>query len=370
MKLKFAAATAALTLTLVACSSEVSTTYTLPEIADIIVEASPSYSMLLPLLPEDDYFKEYVETFYEIDYQELEDGYILTSPSGSIAYELALLVYEDEQSAVEASGIMLNYKDVRLANYTGYLPDQADIIEDGIVTVSGSYVALIISPEATAAQEAFELCFEEDAQIAEQRAEVEQEEMTEITGDYDHQAVLAAWQSGDTSALTPKNLAIFESASQVVANLIKPDMTDYEKEVALHDYILEQTDYDSEVNNQSRDAKPSPDNDNPYGVFAYGKSICSGYTTTFQLFMDMVGIECISVTGTAHRGAEEHAWNMVKLGGDWYCVDVTWNDTAAATPGFDLTRRYFNVTSDFMRKNDHQWEDEGIPEATAIRYAG
>ncbi len=44
-----------------------------------------------------------------------------------------------------------------------------------------------------------------------------------------------------------------------------------------------------------------------------GKGICSGYASTFQLFMDLLGIEYVTVNGTSHNGTADHAWNMVRL---------------------------------------------------------
>ena len=97
-------------------------------------------------------------------------------------------------------------------------------------------------------------------------------------------------------------------------------------------------------------------------VGKYG--ICLGFATTFQLLMDMADVECITVVGAAFNSAEYHAWNMVKLEGEWYCVDVTWDEGNTVA----WKHRYFNVTSDFMRQTDHQWDYENTPEATATRF--
>ena len=91
-----------------------------------------------------------------------------------------------------------------------------------------------------------------------------------------------------------------------------------------------------------------------------------GYATTFQLLMDMAGIECITVTGAAFGNRENHAWNMVKLNGEWYCVDPTWD----IAPVFIHMNQYnyFNVTSQYMADTDHQWDYDSVPEATAEDY--
>ena len=103
-----------------------------------------------------------------------------------------------------------------------------------------------------------------------------------------------------------------------------------------------------------------------------GAGTAVGYASAFQLFMDLVDVECITVVGAAFRSMEDHAWNMVKLEGEWYCVDPTWN--AAYKEGlteetmWPWQHRYFNVTSDHMRQTDHQWDYEHVPEAAATRF--
>lgn len=86
--------------------------------------------------------------------------------------------------------------------------------------------------------------------------------------------------------------------------------------------------------------------------------------------MDLLDIECVTVEGTAYNGTEDHAWNMVRLDGDWYCVDVTWDDPVSSTPVSPAAAHmYFNVTSDFMRQFGHQWDEEGVPAAEAGAWA-
>lgn len=93
--------------------------------------------------------------------------------------------------------------------------------------------------------------------------------------------------------------------------------------------------------------------------------MCHGYSSTFQLFMDMLDIECITVYGIPGSNGVEHSWNMVKLDGEWYCVDVAWDDPIGGTPG----HTYFNVTSKYLRDSGiHSWEEGSVPEATATAY--
>ena len=156
----------------------------------------------------------------------------------------------------------------------------------------------------------------------------------------------------------------------VIQSYISADMSDYDKELALHDWMIDWGSYDSDTLNHQQNAQPNPDHDNPYGFLIGKKGICLGYTSTFQLFMDMVGIPCMTVHGTAYSKTQEHAWNMVSLDGEWYCVDVTWDDPTTYSSVSRMTAHmYFNVTSEFLRGRDHQWDASSVSEATATTYA-
>ena len=182
---------------------------------------------------------------------------------------------------------------------------------------------------------------------------------------YDPASILKAWQSGDTTGLTHKNLRIFEACTEVIGALIGKNMSDYEKELTIHDWIIDWADYDEETLSNSPNAKPDPDNDNPYGTLYQKKAICSGYTSTFQIFMDLLGIECITIHGTYTLTGEEHAWNMVRIDGEWYCVDVTWDDPLGSRVSTASKHEYFNVTTSYMKSTRHQWDESTTPVADA-----
>ena len=191
---------------------------------------------------------------------------------------------------------------------------------------------------------------------------------------YDESRILSAWTSGDRSGLCTEDLAILSVLDEIPA-LTDPDLSGYDRELALHDWMLDWAEYDPGALSSGFSKDPIPHNDNPYGFLLGRKGICLGYATTFQLLMDLSGIECLTVRGMSHRNTEEHAWNLVNLGGEWYAVDATWDDpvTSLPFPVSDWTaHRYFNVTSDYLRKNDHQWDKTAFPEAegTALAWAG
>lgn len=182
---------------------------------------------------------------------------------------------------------------------------------------------------------------------------------------YDSSPISQAYLSGNTNDLDEYQLEIYDKASSVISEIIKPDMTDYEKELAVHDYIVLHTNYDEVYINAL--GIMSPNADNPYGGLINGRTICSGYSTTFQLFMDMLEIPCKTIYAEDFMG-DEHSWNMVKICGSWYYVDVCWDDS---TPDFDnrpVRHKYFNVSEEYM-KEKHVWDSSEMPETGSCEYS-
>lgn len=79
------------------------------------------------------------------------------------------------------------------------------------------------------------------------------------------------------------------------------------------------------------------------------------------------------MVGASSGSTSDHAWNMVRLEGEWYCVDPTWNDPVGGEhvsphQWDQIHHTYFNVTSDYMRWTDHQWDYANVPETAANRF--
>lgn len=114
-------------------------------------------------------------------------------------------------------------------------------------------------------------------------------------------------------------------------------MTDMEKIKAVHDWIITSTSYD--YDNYKAGTVPYKSL-TMAGVIQDGVAVCDGYCKAFQFFMDVLGIECEIQTG------QNHAWNRVKTGGQWYLVDCTWDDPIYYYNGVRqevLLYRYFMV---------------------------
>ncbi len=152
-----------------------------------------------------------------------------------------------------------------------------------------------------------------------------------------------AYLSGNINGLNTCERAFFTNLKKALDAASKYTKA-VDKEKAVHDWIVLNTKYDEKGFSSGNIPSYSFAAD---GVFRYGTAVCDGYQKAFMLCMRILGIECETVTGTGNGQA--HAWNIVKLDGEWYQVDVTWDDPVPDIPG-KVSYGYFNVTDEQMRK--------------------
>lgn len=183
-------------------------------------------------------------------------------------------------------------------------------------------------------------------------------EQTDLTPIYDCTAILEAYRSEDPSSLSEKDRAIYDGAVNAISEFYSQDLSEEDAVIAAHDWLVTHVTYDKKM--LLPVPKQSKDSENPYGAFKLGQAICMGYTTSFQLLMDMLGIQCIIVRGSSE--GEEHAWNMVNLDGNWYHVDVTWDDFVPDEDNRPPFHTYVLVPDSVMEQL-HIWDRENSPKA-------
>ena len=181
---------------------------------------------------------------------------------------------------------------------------------------------------------------------------------------YDTAAIRDAWKNGDPSGLSDYDKDIYDAAQKVLGKILKQDMSDLNKEATIYNWVVNNVDYDWTHQNIMKETPR--ESFTPYGGLVNRTAVCLGYATTFQLLCDLAGVECITVVGAAFGSQEDHAWNMVRLDGNWYCADVTWDANyreQGVSRGREKDWDYFNVTSSDMADSDHQWDYANTPEA-------
>lgn len=179
--------------------------------------------------------------------------------------------------------------------------------------------------------------------------------------------IVNAYLKKDESLLdNAEDIFILKEATRILNKIVRDGMKDDEKERAVHDYIIRHNTYDTDAFSEVK--KINPESYRMYGFFKNNKSVCLGYTRSFQLFMDMLEIPCITIHSysVAGREREEHAWNMVKLDDKWYHVDVTWDDPVPDN-GY-ISHQFFNVTDKIMADSGHIWNNKKYPSADDEKY--
>lgn len=121
----------------------------------------------------------------------------------------------------------------------------------------------------------------------------------------------------------------YERAKMILRDIITEDMTDYDKVLAIFDYLIDSVTYDHSAADEPN-TKSSYKNVCFYleGVFERGLAVCDGKSKAFVLFCAIEGIECLRDTGKSKTDGVGHAWNYVNLDGYWYLVDTTAADAA------------------------------------------
>ena len=126
--------------------------------------------------------------------------------------------------------------------------------------------------------------------------------------------------------------AAFARATRQALSGITDGMSDMEKAIVLHDYL--------DVNCQYNTAMDNPHRYSAYGALVDQNAVCQGYALAYKYLLNQVGIECLMVSSSELN----HAWNMVKLNGEYYQVDTTWDDPVKDRLG--RARHFYMFVSD------------------------
>jgi len=134
-------------------------------------------------------------------------------------------------------------------------------------------------------------------------------------------------------------------ARVIVANITSDNMSLADKERVIHDWIINNTQYDQSYSIYD-----------PYNTLINHTGVCEGYSLLAQKMFTIAGIKSLVIEGDAD--GVSHAWNLVYIDNNWYHVDLTWDDPISSKNV--LRYDYYNV-SDSEMSVDHTWDTSKYP---------
>ncbi|MBO7218509.1 MAG: InlB B-repeat-containing protein [Clostridia bacterium] len=166
-----------------------------------------------------------------------------------------------------------------------------------------------------------------------------------------------AIENGYTPAFTntsSRAYIIYNQAKIVLNSIIYEEMSDYEKALAIFDWIALNTSYDftptSTYQAYGYNGYTAIPSYYLEGVFINGFAVCDGFSKAFSMMCNMEGIDAIRIVGEAKSGgsAGGHAWNKVIINDECYVVDITWTEIIRSSTTENLTHEYFMVSDEYI----------------------
>ena len=150
-----------------------------------------------------------------------------------------------------------------------------------------------------------------------------------------------------------------QTVSEITESLTYGIENDSLKVVRIYDWVVKNITYDHAFLRKRIEGDTTLLQE-PYNVVARKKAVCSGYSKLIKTMCRQVGIEAEVVFGWTkdYRGSfdsQEHAWNVVKINGQWYVLDATWGAS-----GGDAVKNYFLTPPSVFMENhyphDPMWQ--------------
>lgn len=155
--------------------------------------------------------------------------------------------------------------------------------------------------------------------------------------------------------------AKIDAEADKILAMLDDSMTDAQKALVVHDYIVANTVYDME----------NDDKYTLYGCLGEGKAVCQGYSISFKYIMNLLGIDCYIVKSDEMW----HTWNYIKLDGEYYHIDLVFDDpTVSENEKYyertgQVNHNYFLISDQKIsssHKNWHFYND--VKKATSTKY--
>ncbi len=147
------------------------------------------------------------------------------------------------------------------------------------------------------------------------------------------------------------------SVDELLAGISISD-SDYDKAKYVFEILVQNVDYDASIEN----------NQNIISVFLSRATVCQGYACATQYLLRLLGIESVIVNGSAN--GESHAWNLVRLNGNYYYMDTTWGNSRYLDDSSQMEKyvnyNYLAVTSEEISRTHMLDSSFPLPECTSM----
>jgi hypothetical protein len=298
-----------------------------------LISADDLLSQLLICIPEGSETPEIVPAeeyalylaIYDID-PTLVKRCAIARLGGARVFELAVIDLTLPSATIEAA--LLTYLKQRQGEFTGYAPNQAAIAESSKLfsVESGFRLILAITEDTNAVSDAlssmgYTAVTEVETPRMPSAAPTDSaspspeptpsetpssdpkpspsfelprgwcaytDPRTDNMAIYKTSFILSAWKSGTPENLPKKDRQLYERCAEIIAQCITDGMTNYEKEWAIYQWLIQNVSYD--WRHQDPSQSTPRDSYGPYGALVNGTAVCLGFATAFQLLMDMLDV--------------------------------------------------------------------------------
>ena len=168
-----------------------------------------------------------------------------------------------------------------------------------------------------------------------------------------HTKVKLAYRT-DKETILKQRKELNDKVKEIVS-AIDDDMSDFEKELYIHDYLVENCVYLTEPKNATYVSNTA------YGALCEGQAYCDGYALAFKMLINEIDMFCCVVEGSIDNLA--HMWNIIKVDDTYFHVDVTWNDSDNDEMQY---HGYMNLTEERMSETHKVTTSVKFPAATTV----
>lgn len=133
------------------------------------------------------------------------------------------------------------------------------------------------------------------------------------------------------------------------SKMITNTMNDKDKIKAFHDYVINDTKYDSEKANQMKNNIYSRNENQSHkasGIVENHLALCSGYTDLMAIYLNYIGIKNFKISN------DSHIWNAIYLDNNWYHLDLTWDDPVTQSGKDLLIYEFFVIDDNKLKEKD------------------